>query len=141
MGPSARLYQCMLCHKQVLICSFCDRGQIYCSKVCSSIARKQSQKLSAVRYQKTLNGKLHHAARQARYRYTHKKIVTHQGSPALPSCDSIGMVKKSSDEIKSNHVVMGFVCCFCKKPVSVWIRCSFLRRRDAHKRQAFPQPP
>src|SRR5437667_5795015 len=110
MEPSSRLYACMLCHKQALICSFCDRGQIYCSKFCSSIARKQSQKLSAIRYQKTLNGKLHHAARQARYRRAHKKIVTHQGSPVLLLYASISLSENKTNEIKNQHTKRPFIC-------------------------------
>ena len=141
MEPSSRLYACMLCHKQALICSFCDRGQIYCSKFCSSIARKQSQKLSAIRYQKTLNGKLHHAARQAKYRRAHKKIVTHQGSPVLLLYASISLSENKTNEIKNQHTKRPFICCVCKKPLSTWVRHGFLPRREGRQRYGFPQAP
>ena len=33
MESTARLYQCMFCHVQVIICRKCDRGNIYGSVV------------------------------------------------------------------------------------------------------------
>ena len=44
MQSSARLFNCARCRCQVVICSHCDRGNIYCGKRCSETARRQSQR-------------------------------------------------------------------------------------------------
>ena len=53
MCRSARLYQCVRCHRQVLICSHCDRGNIYCAGDCSELSRKEKLKEAQKRYEKT----------------------------------------------------------------------------------------
>jgi hypothetical protein len=35
-----RLFLCQSCRVQVLICSHCDRGHIYCAEACARKARK-----------------------------------------------------------------------------------------------------
>ena len=133
MEPTARLYQCILCHKQVKICSTCDRGNIYCAPICATQARKKSLKRAGFRYQTTLNGKRHHAARQARYRMRLSKIVTHQGSPSTPQHVSIKSIENRTEnsEIRQNRSAL--TCTFCENLISEWIRNDFLRRRD-HKK-------
>lgn len=76
MKHSLRLYSCTFCHTQVLICSNCDRGQIYCASTCALTARKKSCKQANRRYQKTFKGKMNNALRQRRFRQRSKKIVT-----------------------------------------------------------------
>jgi hypothetical protein len=44
MQSSARLFNCARCQRQVVICSHCDRGNIYCAKRCSQSARPQSRR-------------------------------------------------------------------------------------------------
>ena len=68
MEPTARLFQCALCHIQTMVCSKCDHGQIYCGDICAIFARKRSLKTVRARYQSTFKGKQNHAACQARYR-------------------------------------------------------------------------
>lgn len=130
MEPTSRLYQCILCHSQATVCSKCDHGQIYCSTICSSIARKKSLKIAGSRYQNTFNGKRLHAARQARYRMRLIKIVTHQGSPPARHHDSIHQVKNKPKKTEKELNEMPFCCCFCEKPVSGWYRHDFLRRKS-----------
>jgi predicted AAA+ superfamily ATPase len=38
---TARLFLCARCRAQVLLCSRCDRGQVYCGPECSQSARRQ----------------------------------------------------------------------------------------------------
>jgi hypothetical protein len=76
---SARLFGCERCRALVLICSSCDRGQIYCAN-CSEEARRQSMRSAGRRYQATKKGRLAHAARQSAYR-TKRKYVPHQARP------------------------------------------------------------
>ena len=42
MARSARLFLCARCRDQVLLCSHCDRGQVYCSRACSVASRSRS---------------------------------------------------------------------------------------------------
>ena len=78
-GQSARLFLCALCRRQVLICSCCDRGQIYCAEGCAGEARRRAQRAAGARYQRRYRGRLKHAMRAGRYRGRANK-VTHQGS-------------------------------------------------------------
>ncbi len=133
MEPTSRLYQCLLCHSQSTVCSNCDRGQIYCSLICSSIARRKSLKRAGSRYQNTFNGKRLHAARQARYRMRLIKIVTHQSSPPALHHDSMGKVKNKPKNTEKELGETRFCCCFCEKSVSDWYRHDFLRRRGIKK--------
>lgn len=69
---SQRIYNCRggpRCHKQVHICSICDRGNIYCEN-CTAAREKrlESGRRRSQRYQKTRKGQLKHAARMTRYR-------------------------------------------------------------------------
>jgi hypothetical protein len=64
----------------VLICSCCDRGQIYCAEGCAKRVRRRAVKGAAQRYQNSPPGRTRRAARQARY-WARDKKVTHHGSP------------------------------------------------------------
>ena len=79
---AARLYHCARCRSQVILCTHCDRGNLYCSKVCAKIARAVRHCAAALRYQATRSGKLNHALSQKRYRAKlrlQKKVID-QGS-------------------------------------------------------------
>ena len=141
MEPTARLYQCTLCHKQMTICSKCDHGQIYCDDGCSSIARKKSLKAAGKRYQETDNGKRKHAARQARYEMRLKINLTHHTSPLTLQSAPIQKLENNADKAKTGHQNTTLCCCFCGKPVSFWLRNDFLRRRGYKKSIPFAECP
>ena len=82
VAASARLFVCAGCRRQVLICSCCDRGQIYCAGNCAPYARRCSLRAAGRRYQTSRRGRLAHAVRARRYRARVKK-VTHHGSHPL----------------------------------------------------------
>ena len=65
---AARLFVCLRCRAQVLVCSHCDRGQIYCAGTCAQEARQHARQAAGKRYQATYRGRLNHAARAGRYR-------------------------------------------------------------------------
>jgi hypothetical protein len=77
---SARLFLCAGCRAQSVICSCCDRGQIYCAGDCAARARHRAQRAAGQRCQTSRRGRLAHADRTRRYRARCKK-VTHHGSP------------------------------------------------------------
>ena len=103
----ARRFVCARCRVPVLVCSHCDRGQVYCAAGCSATARRQSQRDAGRRYQDSLPGRFHHAARTQRWRLRQAALamstsmpaatrvapsaaqsVTHQGSP-LEASDAV----------------------------------------------------
>ena len=96
----ARRFICARCRAPALVCSHCDRGQVYCAAGCAAMARQQSQRDAGRRYQDSLPGRFHHAARTQRWRVRQAALamstpmpaassiapstaqsVTHQGSP------------------------------------------------------------
>ena len=105
----ARRFVCARCRAPVLVCSHCDRGQIYCAAGCAATARRQSQREAGQRYQHSLPGRFKHAARSRCWRERKAALalssvssvsslspapsvapciaqsVTHQGSPTSAS--------------------------------------------------------
>lgn len=80
--PTYRLYNCRRCEVQVLICTRCDHGNIYCGGECSQIRRRESLHRASARYQRTRRGAARHAARQRIWRASQQQKMTHQGSPS-----------------------------------------------------------
>ena len=78
---SDRLFHCVRCHTQALICRRCDRGQTHCSSTCSKESRRESLRQAGRRYQQTRQGRIKHADRMREYRVREKQKVTHHGSP------------------------------------------------------------
>jgi len=130
MEPTPRLFLCIRCHAQVVLCSGCDHGQIYCSEHCAHFARQQSLKLARLRYQHTFNGRRNHAACQARYRKKLKNKVMDHTYPPPPQRDVINLLEIKTEKTVKTQLKSSLTCCFCKKPVSDWLRKGFLRRRD-----------
>jgi len=130
MQTDARLYNCHLCHCQVIVCRHCDRGQIYCSSQCASKARRLSCRAAAKRYQNTYQGRLKHAARQHRYRVRiaqRVKKVTHQGSKKNTI---YGVLPTTSNQVNQpvTDAIKAELCChFCKRIVSDCLRTGFIR--------------
>lgn len=98
----ARRFLCARCRTPALVCSRCDRGQIYCAAGCAAVARLQSQRDAGRRYQCSRPGRFMHAARTQRWRERQALLavplagsematpqsVTHQGSPT-PASDAV----------------------------------------------------
>lgn len=91
---TARLYQCALCSAQVIICSNCDRGNIYCGVYCAKQARLENHRKSNRLYQKSFIGKINNAHRQSRFRERQNKKVTDQGSLAKPRSDLLSDISR-----------------------------------------------
>jgi len=142
----ARFYLCARCRKAVLLCSFCDRGQIYCGQECSKTARKNAQSEAARRYQNSRRGRTAHAARARNWRKRQRqcasqsapadpdaqKIVTHQGSQhpdadvSLMACETQTPTTHSQASAAGVHDAPH--CQGCGKPLPTWVRQGFLRR-------------
>ena len=104
MDRSARLFLCLRCRVQVVLCSHCDHGQVYCGRACSLAARGEHRRRSAQRYQSGRQGRLKHAARMACWRRRRRCLrlastlartganankVTHQGCLPMPADASL----------------------------------------------------
>lgn len=142
----ARFYLCARCRKAVLLCSFCDRGQIYCGRECSKSARKSAQSEAARRYQSSRRGRTAHAARARNWRNRQRqcasascsldpdaqKIVTHQGSQYRGADVSLTACETQTPTTYSQASAVGLdgtACCRgCGKPLQTWVRQGFLRR-------------
>lgn len=131
MEHSSRLFSCLLCHAQVVICSYCDRGNIYCSTECSQAARLQSCRLAEQRYQHTPGGRMKHALRQRRYRSSLREKVTDHSSNSPNQDDLLRSVKNKANKTGVCHGDADHRCCFCKKSVSSWLRSGFLRHHPS----------
>ena len=46
VNDSARLYSCLRCRSQVVICRHCDRGHVYCVE-CAPLAREEAKNRAA----------------------------------------------------------------------------------------------
>jgi hypothetical protein len=139
MSETGRMYLCARCCAQVVLCSRCDRGQIYCGRDCAEQARGTAQRAAGRRYQASRPGRFAHAARARQYRMR-CKIVTHQGSPVPPAGDLL----RSEAAVPLTEVVGDPVaveptrwrCCRCGTPCAEQVRIGFLRRR----RRTFDRP-
>lgn len=121
---SARLYHCLRCHSQVIICNVCDRNNIYCGRDCAQTARQGSLREAGKRYQKTYRGRQQHASRQGRYRARQNEKVTHHTSTQqAPISSSQSPDKGVKEKLKEPKEVF---CSFCLARVSVFLRTSYL---------------
>ena len=126
MEEQARLYLCVRCHRQVVICNHCDRGNIYCAQECSRNARLESHRMASKRYQSTYQGKLNHADRQRRYQERKTEKMTHHGSTEMDNDDVINLESDEPDDWPATR----HYCHFCHKKVSDFLRVDFLYRRS-----------
>jgi len=142
MQSSARLFNCARCRCQVVICSHCDRGNIYCGKRCSETARRQSRRAAGRRYQQTRRGRFAHAERQRRYRQRRSAKVTHQGSPPILADETLPAESRVLARwIESPAAVPGdgIRCDLCARVCSSFLRQMFLHRPPTRK--AIDLPP
>ena len=134
----ARFFLCARCRKPVLICSCCDRGQVYCAGGCAREARRQAQRAAGARYQASRRGRLVHALRARRYR-RRQKIVTHQGSPSAPPDDLLSpdlAAAKGPPSTGDFPKLPPWRCCWCGCRCPDFVRQDFLRRRRSSRTAA-----
>ncbi len=137
MGNTARLYQCACCYRQVVICSQCDRGNIYCTPICAEKSRKASLQSAGQRYQDSHAGRLHHAARQSCYRERQQQKVTHHGS--LAKVRELSLSPLSKQEVCDAMVSScHHHCHVCGHEISEFLRSDFLQQTPALLRGGDP---
>lgn len=126
MDPSARLYHCARCHRQVILCRRCDRGQVYCATDCARQARRDSLRRAGARYRATWSGRLNNALRQSRFRARQQK-VTHQGSVLVATAAVLVASRLLSDPVRSLSLAGPAETLHCHRCGGI---CSPLLRRD-----------
>lgn len=147
MELTPRLFLCSLCYKQVIICTHCDRGNIYCDVSCSFAARKRSLREAGERYQNSTKGRLNHALRQRRYMQRLrdcKNKMTHQGSRESISNGLLCEVKNKATKMETKQINAPITCHLCHASVSSLLRSRFLRYSTPKKRplaSACSRPP
>jgi hypothetical protein len=133
---SGRLFLCAGCRSQAIICSCCDRGQIYCNHGCASRARQRTLRAAGRRYERSQRGRQMHAARMGRYR-ARREIVTHHGSPPPPADDLLppDALTTTRDDASPADGPRPSVphCHWCGRGCLPLLRQGFLRRRRRHR--------
>ena len=133
--PDCRRFVCDRCRHAVYICSWCDRGQRYCSRSCSVLVRRQSVRAAGRRYQQTRRGRRLHARRQQSYRERRRKKVTHHGcrrplgSATVSSCVGKRAVKTPRDRSTAPRGSQELRCKRCGHRCEPIVRHDFLRER------------
>jgi hypothetical protein len=127
----SRLFLCARCRCQVVICSRCDRGQIYCGPGCAQEARRCNQRKARARYQASVRGRKMHAQRSGRYRARHRRVTDH-GSVQSGSLSQRAAPAVVTDAAARPDFAISPLrrtsCHCCGKPVSVFLRQSHIRR-------------
>jgi hypothetical protein len=145
MENSARLYHCVRCRLQVIVCRHCDRGQIYCAGRCAEIRRRESLRAAGCRYRQTHQGKLKQALRQQRYRQRKRlcqpQKVTHQGSLLKRARDLLASTVKKTRQRVAVAKNQEISCHFCGCSGWIFLRLGFLRRFSRVSASLLPQGP
>src|SRR5215208_7878654 len=82
---SLRFVTCTWCGQVFFLCRWCDDGDRYCTRACSTSGRRESIQAAGRRYQRTEAGRAQHAARHQRYLERREAAkVTHQTAEKLP---------------------------------------------------------
>ena len=136
---TGRFFLCARCRAQVLICSCCDRGNIYCEQDCAQRSRRESLREAGRRYQSSHRGRRKHAARSRAYR-ARQQNVTHHGSPqqstddVMPKYVSVEVSVSSGPSASTpqtprwSPLQAPWRCCWCGHPCAPFVRMDFLRR-------------
>lgn len=138
MCVSARLFNCARCHRQVTICQYCDRGNLYCGGVCAGEARKESLRRSSASYQSSRRGRAANAQRQTRFRQRQREKVTHHGS-TLDTPDDLLPVEaykqSTCHSVVKARLEPGIYCLFCHRACDPFLRNRFLRPLTRYRRK------
>lgn len=133
---STRLFQCLRCRRQVMVCQQCDTGQRYCARGCRQHARKASCKRAQLKYQNSRKGRVNNAQRQHRFRQRQKekaKRVTHQTSLSIPANDLLIEKRIANNKaIKKSKRRDYNACHFCGRHCGDLFRMGFLKKRTTY---------
>jgi hypothetical protein len=157
MERPARLFLCAGCRVQVVLCSHCDRGNLYCSRPCWRLSRDAARRDAAHRYQSSWRGRLAHAERSRRWRQRHAarsagdghgvegaENVTHQGSqPGVAAAPLAAWTHDTTSSSPDATTIVApgeqdtapaapWTCCRCTVALPACVRQGFLRHGPHH---------
>jgi hypothetical protein len=129
---SCRMFLCARRRTQILVCRWCDRGQIYCMGICARDGRREGQREARRRYQATPRGRAMHAERNRRYRARVGRMTDH--GPAREQdtgrFGGSGAVRADLSEPSPGGRSPGhYRCHHCGRPTSTFLRLVALRPR------------
>ena len=142
--PQGRLFLCADpgCRVQVIICSGCDRGHIYCAD-CAPGARRRSLQEAGRRYQASSRGRTKHAARTRLWRERQNNVTHHGSLPDQPAAllSEDPVVAEVPLLLDNQHPLhgQGWYCMRCGLRCSAAVRQDFLRRRVHRYRRKGPE--
>lgn len=117
---TVRVEFCPRCQERLSICRSCDRGQLYCSRVCSALARRDSLRVIRRRYRESDNGRKTHreAERRRRARCATVNTVGDQGSQLPRRADRLNEPTVEPTQLTGSAQTKSAVlhCCACQKP-------------------------
>ncbi len=134
----ARMFLCARCAAVVVLCTGCDRGNVYCGRVCAQMRRRASLVAAGRRYQASRAGRLAHAARARRYRARRKKVTHHGSAGAVPDAvlvtesmplAAVAVKPDTPTEAGSTEPR----CSLCGAPRSPAVRQGWLRYRHRNR--------
>jgi hypothetical protein len=138
----SRMFLCLRCRRQLLICRRCDRGQVYCGQDCALEVRRSRQREARRRYQASERGRQMHAERSRRYRASGRPVhrVTDQGQNLVPK-PAQRPEPAPATAVKAQPAAINIrsrlaVCNHCGQPVSNFVRLGPKRR--PRRRQSTP---
>ena len=140
MSVMGREYCCARCHRSVVICSRCDRGNRYCSDGCAKAARRESLGRAGRRYQESRRGRFSHAARQRRYRERQAQMVTHQSS--APGLISVSLPRMNDSQGDFGAPLLGqpAICTVCAVVVTTVRRAALRNHAERHVQAHWSEP-
>lgn len=146
MQADGRLYVCVRCRRQEVVCRRCDRGQRYCAQGCAQEARRESVREAGRRFGRSAPGRAGNTRRQRewrqRQRVRREACVTHQGSAPwavqgepLPAVRTVrmGVASRGEERHVSKRCVQTPRCAFCGGRVSTFLRLDALRHRSPRR--------
>lgn len=127
--PVGRFFLCLRCRAQVVVCSCCDRGHIYCSN-CSPQARRCAQRQAGRRYQASERGRATHRERSRRYRARQRRVTHHSFIPeqTMAQAQPVGAVATSSGSSPASKASAHPICHRCGRQISAFVRRDPLSR-------------
>lgn len=141
--PDCRRFVCDRCGRADYICSWCDRGQRYCSAACREAARRHSLREAGRRYQRTRRGRRLHARRQQAYRERQREKVTHHGCRAAEESARVAACTREPVKLRRSVLTAPrrrrkLHCVACGEPCEAVIRHDFLRCRRPWRARGGP---
>ena len=125
------MFNCARCHRQVLICQYCDHGHIYCLEGCAVKARNESLRRASKRYGATRRGRHANAARQRLFRERHREKVTHHGSDLSWAFVVVLLALNRPGSVPSAPHAQpraGITCHLCRRQCSAFVRRQWLHQ-------------